>query len=243
MGKWTTAVFLLSAVLGLATSASAQEDVCGDVNDNGQVTTSDALAVLRKSVGQPVELLCPPAGGIAATGQTVCFDSMGAGISCSGTGQDGEFQLGTTHALIDNGDGTVTDESTGLTWEKLSDDGSLHDKDNTYTWQNAVDTKIATLNAQSFGGHDDWRLPNRFELDSIVRLGANSPATYAAFATGCAPACTVTTCSCTRSDYYWTSTTYLASPIYAWTVYFSAGDTQASLKTQSYYVRAVRGGE
>src|SRR5262245_6364361 len=33
-----------------------------------------------------------------------------------------------------NGDGTATDYDTGLVWEQKTDDGSVHDKDNTYTW-------------------------------------------------------------------------------------------------------------
>jgi hypothetical protein len=243
MGKRTIAVFVLGAVLGAATGASAQDYECGDVNDNGSVTTSDALAVLRKSVGQQVSLICPAAGGISQTGQTTCFDTSGDPLSCTGTGHDGEFQLGSTRSFTDNGDGTVTDNGTGLMWEKLSDDGSIHDKDNSYLWQAAFDTKIATLNSQSFAGHDDWRLPNRFELDSLVNLGTSGPATHTNFASSCTPGCTVLTCSCTRPDYYWSGTTYLASPIYAWTVYFNAGDTYASKKSVAYFVRAVRGGE
>jgi hypothetical protein len=33
-----------------------------------------------------------------------------------------------------NGDGTATDYDTGLQWEQKTDDGSVHDKDNTYSW-------------------------------------------------------------------------------------------------------------
>ena len=36
-----------------------------------------------------------------------------------------------------NGDGTATDYDTGLQWEQKTDDGSVHDKDNTYTWSTA----------------------------------------------------------------------------------------------------------
>jgi hypothetical protein len=42
-----------------------------------------------------------------------------------------------TRAYVDNGDGTITDSKTGLMWEKLSDDGSIHDWDATYTWADA----------------------------------------------------------------------------------------------------------
>jgi hypothetical protein len=240
----TNRTILAAALIActLAAPAHGAEPVCGDVNDTGTVSTSDALAVLRKSVGQDVNLVCPPTGGIQVTGQITCYDTNGDPLSCLATGQDGELQLGVSRAFTDNGDGTVTDEVTGLMWEKLSDDGSIHDKDTTHTWSAAFATKVATLNSQMFAGHDDWRVPNRFELDSIVNLGASGPATYASFATACTPGCTVLTCSCTRPDYYWSSSSYLASPIYAWTVYFNAGDTYATNKTQAYFVRAVRGG-
>jgi hypothetical protein len=48
----------LALTATLATVAHAAP-VCGDVNDNDSVTSSDALAVLRYSVGQQVDLICP----------------------------------------------------------------------------------------------------------------------------------------------------------------------------------------
>ena len=40
--------------------------------------------------------------------------------------------------FVDNGDGTITDTKTGLQWEKKSDDGTIHDQDDTYTWTTGV---------------------------------------------------------------------------------------------------------
>ena len=57
----------------------------------------------------------------------------------------------------DNGDGTVTDEATGLTWMQ-SDSGKG------MNWPAALDY-AARL---EFAGHDDWRLPTAKELQSIV---------------------------------------------------------------------------
>lgn len=52
-------VFLTTLVLVLATACGADAAECGDVIGGGDgVKTSDALAVLRKSVGQPVGLQC-----------------------------------------------------------------------------------------------------------------------------------------------------------------------------------------
>ena len=61
---------------------------------------------------------CPPyPAPVAATGQTECFDVDGP-VDCVGTGQDGEYQIGitVTPRFVDNGDGTVTDNLTGLIW-------------------------------------------------------------------------------------------------------------------------------
>jgi Protein of unknown function (DUF1566) len=98
-----------------------------------------------------------------ATGQTTCSNSdvVGTVTPCAGTGQDGDIRAGAALSYTDNGDGTITDNNTGLMWEKKSDDGSIHDQDTAYTWDDAFGVHIAGLNAGSgFAGHTDWRLPN-----------------------------------------------------------------------------------
>jgi hypothetical protein len=55
------------------------------------------------------------------TGQTTCYDTEGDVIPCAGTGQDGDIQAGVAWPdprFRDNGDGTVTDNLTGLMWLK-----------------------------------------------------------------------------------------------------------------------------
>src|SRR2546427_6744496 len=99
---------------------------------------------------------CP----LPVTGQTTCWDSNGNVIPCAGTGEDGERRGGAPLAYADNGDGTGTDLNTRLVWEKLSDDGTGHDKDNLYTWANVFTGHVATLNATNLAGPNDWRPPN-----------------------------------------------------------------------------------
>jgi uncharacterized protein DUF1566 len=190
-----------------------------------------------------------PAARILQTGQAGCYDAKGTGISCTGTGQDGELQKGLARSYTDNGDGTITDNQTGLMWEKKSRDGSIHDWTNLYTWTDAFDVflaGVAGLNTTNFAGHNDWRLPNRFELDSLLDFGTQDPLVDAAFDNGCVASCTVTSCSCTSStSFYWSSTTLLPNPNTAWTVFFDshAGISDGfDLKTNSDLVRAVRGG-
>lgn len=176
------------------------------------------------------------------TGQTTCWSSAGTVIPCDGTGQDGDLRRGVGRAYRDNGDGTIRDLRTALMWEKLSDDGSIHDKDNVYTWAQAFE-RIADLNTPPcFAGFCDWRLPSLAEMETLRSLANVDPAISPAFSTGCTPGCTVLACSCAGSSYYWSSSTYAANPTDAWSVLFYDGDTYPNDKGNADYARAVRGG-
>jgi hypothetical protein len=190
---------------------------------------------------------CEAKIGVLKTGQTTAY----------GTGSDGDLQKGVSRSYTDNGDGTVTDNTTGLMWEKKSYDGSIHDFNNSYTWSgpsfgttNIMDGTItssllATINAGGgFAGHTDWRIPNRFELESLLNFQNVSPAVDSAFNMNCMAGCTVTMCSCTQPSVvlpYWSSTTNGATFDVAFLVRFSNGEAVNGVdKSASYPVRAVR---
>lgn len=181
-----------------------------------------------------------PAGQLRRTGQTTCWDHFGSAVPCAGTGHDGESQKGLARSFTVNANGTITDNRTGLVWEKLSDDGGIHDFNNGYSWSNAIASKVASLNATSFAGFNDWRLPNIRELLSILDLGS-SAGVPSVFSSNCTPGCTVTTCSCTLQNFYWSSTPRLDIPDQAWTVHRD-GFAPSSFKSDIAVVRAVRGG-
>jgi hypothetical protein len=193
-------------------------------------------------------------GGLAAgasrlrTGQTQCNDGTGTWGSCPGTpaGQDGELQKGLARSYTDNGDGTITDNRTGLMWEKKDDNnaGGIHDWNNTYTWANAF-VFVAALNTEPcFAGHCDWRVPNINELQSLADYGKFDPGIDDTFNTSCAPGCTVTTCSCTQWSPYWSSTGYLPPGFTNNLLFvdFHAGGIDHTTSGNNLYVRAVRGG-
>ena len=230
--------------------------VCGD----GLAVTPEQCDDGNRVSGDGCSRTCmlEPARHFPATGQTTCWDTAGAVIpsctvcwstpggliKCGPNGHDGQIQAGATLAYVDNGDGTITDSNTGLMWEKLDDNNvdDIHDYSRSYSWNTAFG-KIDALNAGGgFAGHTDWRLPNKKELQSIVNLENVSPAVSPAFNTACSPGCTSTSCSCTQSFAYWSSSGYADIPDLAWGVYFGAGYSGAFNKTTLACVRAVRGG-
>jgi hypothetical protein len=62
--------------------------------------------------------------------------------------------------FVDNGDGTVTDQATGLMWSQ--DDNGVG-----MEWEDA----LAYAEGAELAGYDDWRLPNVKELQSILEYG------------------------------------------------------------------------
>ena len=198
-------------------------------------------------------LSVPTSLSLLKTGQTLC-DTTGAGVmgACPGTpaGQDGSLQKGTTRSYTNNSDGTITDNVTSLMWENLCDQDppggtcpTAHDTDTTYSWVDAF-TKVAAMNTANYAGHNDWRLPNVSELQSLADYGGDGvdAAIDVKFRTGCTAPCSGTSCSCTQAGYYWTSTSYGPAPVNAWAVYFYDGRSYTNGKGGVFYVRAVRGG-
>lgn len=128
----------------------------------------------------------------------------------------------TTKQYTDNNDGTVTDNRTGLVWQKTEGLAVA-------TWEDAL------LYAKNlvFAGHDDWRLPNLKELQSLSTAYAIKPSIDSEFFPN------------TANALYWSSTTLLArrgNPVQAWTIDFNYGVVSYNQKTDKLHVRLVRGG-
>lgn len=242
--------------------------VCGDdaINVAGeQCDGSDLGGATCASLG----LL----GGTLACSGSCTLDASGCALSSTfpasgqttsyGAGSDGNLQPGATLSFTDNGDGTVTDNNTGLMWEKKGDAGGVHDKDNTYAWGittspysmngTVVTSFLNVLNdvigggANCFASHCDWRLPTVKELQSILDYQVSYPgpvvgsAFHTANCTGCADIA-IANCTCTVPNNYWTSTTYQDDPRMVFYVSFDEGDVDEYFKTFNYPARAVRGG-
>lgn len=115
------------------------------------------------------------------------------------------------------GDGTVVDRATGLMWQQAT---VAADR-----WESA----IGYCENLMLAGQEDWRLPNRNELQSLVDYAGTDPAIDESSFPG------------TLASYYWTSTTYAPGPSRAWVVSFHSGYVHYSNKSIKHPFRAVRG--
>jgi len=201
-----------------------------------RIALAATLAFCSMDVGRPGAALAARAKAVR-TGQKE---------SCGATG---DTTAGLVRSYVDSELGFVKDQRTGLWWEKKSDDGSIHDKDDAYTWTS--DTKmadgtaftvfLAALNTPPcFAGHCDWRLPTSFELYPLVDMGYLLPTAGPVFDAGCLPGCSVATCNCTNANGYWSSSTPKDMEDLAWLVEFGSGAVLLGYKAEPYHVRAVR---
>jgi hypothetical protein len=132
-------------------------------------------------------------------------------------------QLGSLVDYTDNCDGTVTDTSTGLTWQQATSENSM-------TWE----TALSYCETLDLANYTDWRLPTNKELKSLLDYIRYTPAINTTFFPD------------TISYLYWSSTTAADVTGYAWGVDFYDGyDYNDGFKSgyDLYYVRAVRGGQ
>lgn len=116
----------------------------------------------------------------------------------------------------DNGDSTVTDRATGLTWSKADSGKGMN-------WQDAL-AWVQQKNAEKHLGHADWRLPNVKELQSLVDYRRSPDTTHSA-AIDPVFTCTTITNEAGQPDYpfYWSGTTHLGGTGGAAAMYVAFG--------------------
>ena len=178
---------------------------------------------------------------IPDTGITSCFDDKGLEIVCPEKGQpfygqDAHYGPGAMQLLL-NSNGTISDELTSLTWEvKEGSDGTPNlsnptDPDNSYSWDD-LNGFILLLNATNYGGFTDWRIPTVKELETILDLSIAEPG----------PTINNTLFPNCKAGSYWTADTDIDNPAMAWAIDFSNSLDRISAKTDTFSIRAVRGG-
>ena len=107
--------------------------------------------------------------------------------------------------FIDNGDGSISDNSTGLMWSKSDNGIGLN-------WEEALGW-VYQKNQENYLGFDDWRLPNAKELQSIVDYTRSLQTTNSAAIDSVFESTPIIDEGGeTNYPFYWTSTTHADGP-------------------------------
>ncbi len=192
---------------------------------------------------------------VVDTKQTLCYDSTtSATVSCSGLGYDGSYS-GNQPSYTNNGNGTVTDNVTGLMWTRSTDI-------NNDTFVNSSDKRfqsdaVTYCENLTLGGHSDWRLPDIKTLYSLIQFSGKDASTYLGTDTsGLTPFIDTTAFDRVFGDQdagdriidaqYATSTIYVSTTMNGDKTMFGVNFVDGRIKgypaTKSkYYVRCVRG--
>ncbi len=136
--------------------------------------------------------------------------------------EDADFEINPL-SFTNNGDGTVTDNNTGLVWQKV-DGGEM-------TFENAA----IYCNNLTLAGYSDWRLPTGIELFSINKYTSINPAVDTVYFTK------------TLAEYWWSSETQVGDLTKVWVVNAGGGigakpktETISAGGVKKFHVRAVR---
>ncbi len=182
---------------------------------SGDATAADLLDTKKAWVDGSEVTGTRPVAPVPKTGQTTIYRS----------GDDGTYQKGVawpSPRFTDNEDGTVTDNLTKLMWAKNANIWGM------VIWNTAVDN----CEGYALAGHSDWRLPNRFELESLLDLSRSNPALLSGHPfTG------------VQSSVYWSSTVAANSTTGAWVMNLLDGTVRNYFMGSWLYVWPVRDGQ
>ena len=229
-GVMRNLIFIITFIFLLMTSFVFAQDICeSDFDCDRDVDGGDVGTFLEDFGRSQYVNPCPPClppEPLPKTGQTSCYDILGNTIDCAGTGQDGEYQLGYVR-FADNGDGTVTDNLTGLMWTK--------DAEQITGLINWVDS-LTACNDLTLSTYDDWRLPNIFELTSLIDVVGVNPRMPERH-----PFINVDILHSQKE--YWSSTTHNIDHYLALTMYVYGSAVREDLKGGLIHCWCVRGGQ
>ena len=241
--------------LGLICNESSGDCVAPDCEGEPDFTPCETLTSPDRAYDICVNEACvsPGCGDLACnvpaphfpladTSQRQCYDAAVA-MACAAAGQpfhgqDAQFGWDTTHAATERftrdprvtDQPVVTDNVTALVWQGCSLGLSGDDCTTGFATKAAWVDQLAGCDALSWGGYDDWRLPDPYELQSLVDQDTAS-----------SPAVDTTVFPATALDWYWSSSSSVDTT-WAWTVHFGFGTVASDVKANPRSARCVRAG-
>ena len=137
-------------------SVSLQSTARSDMPQTNTTSAGSAAPTLNQTITY----------AIVDTDQGNCYDAA-TQVDCPSAGaafygQDAQYN-GNQPSYTDNGDGTILDNVTGLTWQQ--------DPGEKMTYQQAA----AGADSFTLAGYDDWRLPTIKELYSLIQFDGLDP--------------------------------------------------------------------
>jgi len=250
-----------AGAMGIAGAAGAQGPV-GPAGVQGPIGNTGAQGAPgpQGPIGLTGSPGAPGTNGVNGTGAPTCAASD-AVVSYQGA----LVCASSVPRYVANGDGTLTDNQTGLMWEMQTStcSGEVTCYSNSYLWTSTYSLADGTLftsfiaglnggdyyspsdgqdvNAgpgSCFAKHCDWRIPTIAELQTIIETTASG--------CGSGSPCIDPAFGPTQAGNFWSSSAVLNFPQNAWVVYFYDGRTFGAggvgEKISLYQARAVRSG-
>lgn len=152
-------------------------------------------------------------------------------VSANNTGRIGSIKIGqNSHKINQAGFVLVHDERTGLYWQDeeytTAEETAYQDGQTNVGKVRLWDSALSYCKNLDYGGYNDWYLPTKTELETIVN-SSNSPTIESAFYNRV-------------NKYFWSSTTSPTNSLHAYYINFSSASTSIGPKNYNSYIRCVR---
>jgi hypothetical protein len=178
-----------------------------------------------KKIGLIAQLLCLATLMNAQTttkSMTKLPDTGQTGDYTTTFGEDADYTVNAP-SYTNNGNGTITDNVTGLMWQQ-TDGGEM-----------TVESAATYVTALRLGGYSDWRLPTTHEGFSILNHQNNNPAVNTTYFTA------------TAAEYWWSSDKQVGDATKIWCTNAGGGvgnhpklETVSAGGVKKFHIRAVR---
>lgn len=159
----------------------------------------------------------------------VLFDSKNEGYDVRCVRGEPLAATGPLEESVISGERVVDDRATGLMWQGCpagaSGDSCEQGNSSTHIWEEA----LSYCESLTWADYDDWRLPDYYELSTIIDYESYDPAIDTDSFPG------------TSSEVFWSSSSNVSDTDKAWHVDFLYGGVNIYDKTNAGDVRCVRG--